>query len=247
MALEASLASPEAMTQTHAGAGQGVRSEIRQIIVDLRDAISAGDQHWFLALTAAVRNWPVPAEHINGREYRYLIGGEAFDWLLLAERLLDEVADIVPQDEMEGLVFHEQLPIELTEAEFQQLLGAKYKAHLNFVYGVRVESAVMLAIAEDVRKDHASRTWENGHADEEAFTHIYGRPTAEMLAEFREAKGISDPEWLSLAELSEWRYWLFQYRVKNCDPARVASDTRKGLAFLQHLERARPAIVETPR
>jgi hypothetical protein len=238
------------MTQTRAGAGQDVRSEIRQIIAELRDAISVDGQHWFLALLTAVRSWPLPDEHIDGREYHYLIGGEAFDWLLLAERLLNEVADIVPEDEVEGLIFHERLPIELTEAEFQQLLGAKHKAHLNFVYGVRVESAVMLAIAEDVRKDHASRTWENGHADEEAFTHIYGRPTAEMLAEFREAKGISDPEWLSLAELSEWRYWLFQYRVKNCDPARVASDTRKGLAFLQHLERARPrtaATVETPR
>lgn len=240
MALGASPGSPEAMTQTHAGAGQDIRSEIRQIIVDLRDAVSAGDQHWLLALLAAVRSWPVPAEHIDDREYRYLIGGEAFDWLLLAERLLTEVSDIVPEEEADGLVFHERLPVELTEGEFQQLLGAKYKAHLNFVYGVRVESAIMLAVAEEFRKEHTSaRMWENGHAEDEAFAHIYGRPSAELLGEFREAKGITDAEWLSLAELSEWRYWLFQYRVKNCDPARVASDTRKGLAFLQHLERAR--------
>lgn len=239
MALEASPESPEAMTQTRAGAGPDVRSEIRDIIAELREAISANDEHWFLALLAAVRNWPVPAEHVDGREYRYLIGGEAFDWLLLAERLLTEVGDIVSQEEAEGLIFHERLPVELTEVEFQQLLGAKYKAHLNFVYGVRVESAIMLAIAEEFRKEHTSaRMWENGHADDEAFEHIYGRTSGELLAEFREAKGITDAEWLSLAELSEWRYWLFQYRVKNCDPARVASDTRKGLAFLQHLERA---------
>jgi hypothetical protein len=228
------------MPQTHAGAEQDVRSEIRRIAADLRESVAAGDQHWFLALLTAVRAWPLPAEHIDGREYRYLVGGEAFDWLLLAERLLDEVRDIVPEDEADALLFEEQLPIELTEAEFQQLLGAKYKAHLNFVYGVRVESALMAAVADEVRKEQTSaRVWENGHAEEEAFARIYGRSNDEMLAEFRQAAEITDAEWLSLAELSEWRYWLFQYRVKSCDPARVASDTRKGLAFLQRIERAR--------
>jgi hypothetical protein len=31
-------------------------------------------------------------------------------------------------------------------------------------------------------------------------------------------------------------YWLFQYRVKMADPARVASDTRRGLAALSQIE-----------
>jgi hypothetical protein len=228
------------MTQARAGAERDVRSEVRQVIADLRHDISDGEQHWFLSLLAAIRNWPLPEEHINGREYRYLIGGEAFDWLLLAERLLGEVADLVSAEEIESLVFNEQFPIEVNEAEFQQLLGAKYKSHLNFVYGVRVESAILLAAAEEVRKSYtAGRIWENGHVDDEAFEHIYGRPMPELLGEFRSEKAITDSERLSLAELSEWRYWLFQYRVKNQDPARVASDTRKGLAFLQNLERAR--------
>lgn len=228
------------MAPTRAGAEQDVRSEVRQVIADLRHDITDGEQHWFLSLLTAIRNWPLPAEHSNGREYRYLIGGEAFDWLLLAERLLDEVSDLVPPDEIDALVFHERLPVELNEAEFGQLLGAKYKPHLNFVYGVRVESAVLLAAAEEVHKSYtAGRVWENGHVDGEAFEHVYGRPLEQLLSEFRIEKNIDDAEWLSLAELSEWRYWLFQYRVKGQDPARVASDTRKGLAFLQHLERPR--------
>lgn len=234
------------MTQAHTGAEQDVRTEVRRIIDGLRAAILDGEEHWLLPLLAAVRNWPLPAEHIDRREYRYLIGGEAFDWLLLAERLLAEVSDIVPAEEVEGLLFHERLPIELSEAEFQQLMGAKYKAHLNFVYGVRVEAAILLAATEEVRKAHtASRVWENGHADDEAFSNIYGKPSEDLLAEFRREKQIADAEWLSLAELSEWRYWLFQYRVKNCDPARVASDTRKGLALLQRLEHARRVNSET--
>ncbi len=237
------------MTQTRARAERGgrsddrgsARSEVRQVIDDLRHDIEAGEQHWFLSLLTAVRNWPLPAEQVDGREYCYLVGGEAFDWLLLADRLLAEVADLVPADESETLLFHERLPIELSESEFQQLLGAKYKAHLNFVYGVRVESAILLAAAEEVRKSYtAGRIWENGHVDQEAFSNIYGKPFDELLWEFRREKNVSDEEWLSLTELSEWRYWLFQYRVKNCDPARVASDTRKGLTFLQRFERPRP-------
>ena len=213
---------------------------MRKIIGDFRRAVEAAEGHWLLALLTAVRNWPLPAETIGEREYRYLIGGEAFDWLLLAERLLDEVRDLVPEEEAEALLFFEHLPVDLTEGDFQRLMGAKYKSHLNFVYGVRVESALKIAVAEEVRKEHSgSRVWENGHADDEAFARIYGRPRDELLAEFRDEAGITDPEWLSLAELSEWRYWLFQYRVKNCDPARVASDTRKGLAYFQRLEHAR--------
>jgi hypothetical protein len=229
------------MPSTRAGAEQDVRSQVNRVIDDLRHDIVDGDQHWFLSLLTAVRNWPLPAENANGREYRYLVGGEAFDWLLLAERLLAEVEDLVPAEETEALLFHDRLPVELTEADFQQFLGAKYKAHLNFLYGVRVESAILLAAAEEVRKSYtAGRIWENGHVDEEAFSSIYAKPMAELLTEFRAQNELADTEKLSLAELSEWRYWLFQYRVKNQDPARVASDTRKGLVFLQQLERARP-------
>ena len=43
---------------------------------------------------------------------------------------------------------------------------------------------------------------------------------------------------LSLSELREFMYWLFKYRVRMCEPARVASDTRKALAQLSAMEDA---------
>jgi hypothetical protein len=39
-------------------------------------------------------------------------------------------------------------------------------------------------------------------------------------------------------EMREFQYWLFKYRVKNQEPARVASDTRKALAQLSAMEDA---------
>jgi hypothetical protein len=216
-----------------------VRVEAQRLISEMRSSVESGDQHWFHALLHAVRNWPLSGETKDERDFHYLVGGEAFDWLLLAERLCDEMADLIPEDEAEALLFHERLPLHTDEADFEALLGAKYKPHLNFVYGVRVEAALQVAVQEEVRKElAATRVWDNnGHVEDEAFQRIYGKPSTELLAEFRASAGAGS-EWLSLAELSEWRYWLFRYRVKNCDPAKVASDTRKGLLMLQTLDRA---------
>jgi len=153
----------------------------------------------------------------------------------------------VPEDELNALLFNEQAPVEMREDEFQALLGAKYKAHLNFVYGVRVEAALQMAVTEELRKEHhGSRVWaKNGRIDEEMHTRIYGKAMDELLEIYREERELND-ERVSLAGLNEWRYWLFQYRIKNCDPEKVASDTRKGLSVLQRLEacsRAKAASV----
>lgn len=228
------------MPHTQAGPEADVHAEVREIIQDMRAAVASGETPWFLALTEAVRKWPLPYEMVGERQFRYLVGGEAFDWLLLAERLLDELDGLVPEDEADALLFEEKFPLDITEADFERFLGAKYKPHLNFVYGVRTEAALLAAVAEEVRKERtASRIWDkHGRAEDEVFNRIYFRERDELLAEFRAEAGVADPEWMSLAELSEWYYWLFQQRVKHCDPAKVASDTRKGLALLQRLELA---------
>jgi hypothetical protein len=72
-----------------------------ETIAYLRDAILGGEQ-WYLALLRAMARWTAPEETIDGRHYRYLIGGEAFDWLLLAERLLDAMNGLVSQDDRDA-------------------------------------------------------------------------------------------------------------------------------------------------
>ena len=80
-----------------------------EVIARLREDLAAG-QPWVAALLDAVKRWRVPHEVVDGRHYYYLIGGEAFDWLLLAERLLDAVADLVPAEEREALIFSGSTP-----------------------------------------------------------------------------------------------------------------------------------------
>jgi len=236
------------------------QTEATRLVAELKRAVAAGETHWFFALMEAVREWPLPEEDTRDRTYRYLVGGEAFDWLLLAERLCDEIEDLIPDEERDALLFHGRLPEEGDENDVERLLGAKHRAHLNFVYGVRVEEALQLAVREEVHKERfASRVWENGHGDDEVFQRLYGASLPELFAGFRQGEetrlgkgsaradsnghavrgGGNGEHKISLAGLTEFTYWLFRRRVNGSEPARVASDTRKGLAQLQRLEALR--------
>ena len=211
---------------------------VDSLLAGLRESVLDGERHWFVALLQAVGEWPLAEEEVDGCLYRYLIGGEAFDWLLLAERLCGAVADLAPEDEREALLLHAHFPIEVTEEEFRRLLGpAKHRAHLNFLYGVQVEEALQLGVAQEVQKERLSKVWENGHIDEEVCQRIYGAGRRELFERFRRQSDC--PEDLSLSDLHEFTYWLFKHRVNNSDPARVASDTRKGLAMLSRLQARR--------
>jgi hypothetical protein len=67
---------------------------------------------------------------------------------------------------------------------------------------------------------------------------VYDATRADLLAQFREERGLGSGDLLGLADYREFLYWLFKYRVKNSEPARVASDTRKALAQLSAIEAA---------
>ena len=220
----------------------------QSVIAGLREAVAAGGRHWLHPLLEAIGRWPLAEEQVGERTYRYLVAGEAFDWLLLAERLCDELEGLIPEDECEELLFHGRFPADVSEEEFRRYLGAaKHRAHLNFLYGVRVEEALQLAVQEEVYKERLNRIWENGHVDDEACRRIYGATRLELLQAFRSegarsGNGDTAPpavNGLTVGELTEFTYWLFRYRLRQADPARVASDTRKGLAALARLEARR--------
>ncbi len=231
------------MASPKASATPDLHLEAQDIVAEMREAVAAGDGHWLVALLRAIGRWPLAQEQVGERTYGYLIGGEAFDWLLLAERLCEELQGLIPEEECEQLLFFGWLPPELTEEEFRRHLGAaKYRAHLNFLYGVRVEQALQVAVQEEVHKERLSRIWENGHVDDEVCRRIYGGTRAELLPAFRRQRSLPASDHISLGELTEFTYWLFRHRLIYSDPAKVASDTRKGLALLQRLEARRARV-----
>lgn len=211
-----------------------------EAVEHLQRALGEG-QHWFLALLEAIALWRPADEQVGERHYRYLIDGEAFDWLLLAERLLECIDGRVPAEEQEALTFFGRMPLYLDEACFREIIGeAKHRAHLNYLYGVTVEEALQLAVEEEVLKERRSRVWGGREPlDEVVCQRIYGRDRQELLGEFRSQRRLPNGDSMSFQELKEFTYWLFKYRLHRCDRARVASDTRKALAQLSWLEAAR--------
>jgi len=205
-----------------------------EVIRYLKQAIIGG-KHWYIALLEVIGLWTTADEAHNGRHYRYLVAGEAFDWLLLAERLCEVVDGLLPDDEKMALLFQGQPPLELTIDRFKELIGSsKYHQYLNYFYGITVEGALILVVQEEVRKERRA-LGSNKESDtvNEAYRRIYGATKAILLKHFRKEKGYPYLKSISLTELKEFTYWLFKYRLKHCDKAKIASDTKKALRYLQ--------------
>jgi len=211
--------------------------DARAIIQRLEQAIIGG-KHWYIALLEAIGLWTKAEENHNGRTYRYLIAGEAFDWLLLAERLCEEVDGLLPNDEKTNLLFYGKPPLNLAVREFKQLIGnTKYHQYLNYFYGITVEKALILVVEEETRKERRIWGYNKEHdITNEAYRRIYEASKAVLLKRFRKEKGYPQLRSTSLAELNEFTYWLFEYRLKQCDKAKVASDTKKALEQLKGLQ-----------
>ena len=205
-----------------------------EAIRHLRQAL-AGGRDWHIALLEAVGMWDVAEETHDGRFYRYLIAGEALDWMLVAERLCASVDALLPEDEKLALLFHGRLPPDITIERFKELFGSRrYHQYLNYFYGVTVEEALFCAIRDGVRKERrASGFAREQDPSDEVYRRIYGQNRVVLLRDFRKEKGYPQRRSTTLLEMKEFTYWLFRYRLNHSDMAKVASDTRRGLDWLR--------------
>ena len=202
----------------------------------LRSRIESG-RDWPSALLESMSVWALPEEVCGDRTFSYFIGGEAFDWVLLAERLTGAVADLIPTDEREQLVFFSRLPDYFDASQFRDLLGVdKYRGYLNYFYGVTVEEALQLAVEREVHKRAISNSnqYQVDFSDD-AFQRIYRESKTDLLVKFIIDTGCDWNDTLSLTQAKEFTYWLFKFRVHISDKAKTASDTRKGLRQLQEM------------
>jgi hypothetical protein len=222
----------------------GVSTRDTQTIQVLKSAITEG-KNWYVAVLEATRLWSSPEEDYGGRHYQYLIDNEAFDWLVLVERLCEELNGLIPEKARLNLLFFGISPIELSKNEFKKLIGAsKYKTHLNYFYGILVERFLILAVIEEIRKKKRvlGLHSDNGVVDE-AYQRIYGAPQFTLLRQFRKERHYARLRSISLSELNEFTYWLFKYRIKGRDKSCVASDTKKALNKLQQISELKASSV----
>jgi hypothetical protein len=198
-----------------------------------KESIASG-KNWYPALLGAIGLWSSAAEDFNERSYVYLIDGEAFDWLLLAERLCGTVEDLLPGDEMVALLFHGVPPQMLDAAAVKELIGdLKYGQYLNYFYGVTVEEALLLAVQEAIDKEKWVQGLGKAQSTDEVYRRIYDTDKDELLKQFRLEKRRQQRPSITIDEMKEFTYWLFKYRLKRCEKARIASDTKKALDYLK--------------
>ena len=148
----------------------------------LEQALGSG-KHWYIALLEAIKLWNADQETHNGQTYSYLVDGEAFDWLLLAERLCGAVDGVLPEDEKLALLLHGKPPLDITNDKFKELIGSgRYHQYLNYFYGITVEEALVLAVQGEVRKERLA----SGYVREqdttiEVYRRIYGATKTVLL------------------------------------------------------------------
>ena len=219
------------------GPATGLTEQVPEAVLHLRSTVRSGTP-WPQAILEAAALWTLPQEVYQGRAYHYLIQGEAFDWLVLAERLCAELSGYISNEEKERLLFRGMFPDGTKPEALQELLGVnKYRGYLNYWYGVVVEEALQLSVEEGVRKRHLALCYADSEdLVEQAFVLLYGATRTELLENFRDWANITRRRALSLTDLKGFNYWLHKRRLKMWDPARVASDTKRGIRQLRLLE-----------
>ena len=200
----------------------------------LKRSLAEG-KHWYIALLGSIGLWTSAEEVREERTLKYLIDGEAFDWLLLAERLCETVDGLLPDDERNALLFHGIPPLELSAGEVRGLIGdQKYGQYLNYFYGVTIEETLFLVVQEEINKERQAHGFRNRpELADEAYLRIYDVGRDVLLKDFRKEKGYKQLNSITLDEMKEFTYWLFKYRLKKCEKAKIASDTKKALDYLQ--------------
>ena len=214
------------------------------IISRLKSQIDENGKNWKLSVLETIAEWPLATETVAGRDIDYLIAGEAFDWRLLAQRLLDECSSTIEDEAWWEWLYDSALFAGFAEPEFMRAVGVdKFRAHLSYFYGVTVEQSLLVSVEEEIIHIRVASGRElSDRSLERAHELLYGNTRDQLWEVFRLEAGVEPARSgsrhkgeHSLASEDAFTYWLFKLRMERSDPARIASDTRKGLSKLERM------------
>ena len=182
-----------------------------------------------------MQDWKIPSEVVGGRKFTYLILGEAFDYLSLLERISLQPGIFIEKNQLEELLFYGYFPPHSIKQEIRKHLGwKKYKAFLNYWYGVVIEQCLQYVVEVEVRKEFLSKgLMEPDDVIDIVFGRLYGGCQENLLTEYLGKSHSCNIKSMSVLELEGYIYWLFQQRFEESDQSRFASDTLKALRYFE--------------
>ena len=133
----------------------------RTLLDDLVKSFEDQPAEWQRTFIATIAAWPVENETVYDETFHYFIGGEAFNWKRLAERIATQLAAEGCEHPKSHEIF-EWIATSgtfggLSEQEFRRITGVDgWRAHLNHFYGVHIEQCLLAAIQSRIQKQRYS-------------------------------------------------------------------------------------------
>ena len=190
--------------------------------------------HTFLKI---IGHWPLKSEIIDGIEYQYWINDEAFNWYLLASRIIFSVKDeqnIKKLDHFLSTVHF--LPGSDQRIMINLFPPDKYRAHLNFIYGVILEEVIICFNEMEKNKDVLNQ-FNVTDSINLVYLNLYGMDYTEFIRLFEfETKNKLD-QFDTLHSYYNFLYWSWKYRLKKSTPEKIAYDSQSGINFLMNLNK----------
>ena len=229
-----------------------IETNRRRLMDNLQKNIEAHPDNWQTAFLETVAAWPIENERVYGETFHYFIGGEAFNWKRLAERIatqIDEEGSItLPAEEIFDWIESSGVFGGIPENEFRRILGVDgWRAHLNHFYGVHIEQCLIASIqARNHKRRYSAGLPPSDDSSDRAYLGLYEETEQDLWQLFidENAERLSDliaespDETRTIALDEEFTYWLFKRRIEYTLAPQVAAETQRGLDMMSQIATA---------
>ena len=186
-------------------------------------------------ILSMIRLWKIK----KNSHYDYLVGNEALNWKRLAVQILNNIK--IKENLL--IEIYQWLSIPeiysgLSEFQFRQLIGfEKYTSYLSYFYGVLIERSILCYVERENYKKRISNGKSTVNVLNVSYEHIYGFSFINLYEEYCKKSAILNKKHYEYDD-ENFTYYCFKKRIKDSEPAKLASDTKKGTIFLQELMRS---------
>ena len=186
-------------------------------------------------ILSMIRLWKIK----KNSHYDYLVGNEALNWKRLAVQILN---NINIKENLLLEIYHwfsiPEIYSGISEFQFRQLIGfEKYTSYLSYFYGVLIERSILCYVERENYKKRISNGKSTVNVLNVSYEHIYGFSFLHLYEEYCKKSAILNKKHYEHDD-ENFTYYCFKKRIQVSEPAKLASDTKKGTIFLQELMRS---------